>query len=126
MEGLHLATRAPDTSQRDRDEHAAGVRPRPGDWCFGIEVVNRDLEPIEIRSAGFDMNDGSGGKIIWQVQPPGATLPGVVKGRSSASTWLPIEELEKQGLDIYGPIVAWVRTEADELVRSEPKTLYTK
>lgn len=97
----------------------------PGDWCFGIEALNEDVTPVEVRSVGFDMNDGTDRKIFQTMTPPGATLPGVVNGRTKATTWMTLDELERAGLDTHGSIVAWVRTAADEEIRSQPTILRT-
>lgn len=99
---------------------------KAGEWCYVIDVVNLGLSPVEVRSVGFDMNDGTNRQIFQMSRPPGATLPGRVNARSSGMTWMELDELERSGLNIHAPVVAWVRTESDEVVRSSPKVLRSR
>jgi hypothetical protein len=46
-------------------------------------------------------------------------LPGIIEPNDSAFTYLLREEAERQGIDIFRPVVAWIRLSTGELVRSE-------
>jgi hypothetical protein len=85
-----------------------------GPWSFSIRGINRSDHPVRFTSAGFERSDGK--QIVITEQPP----------HDSGQTWMDCESLSAAGLDIYGPIVGWVRTATDDLFKSEPKVLRSR
>lgn len=46
-----------------------------------------------------------------------------VEPRDSGMTWLDVEEATRLGLDIFRPLVGWVRTSDDQRFESKPAPL---
>jgi hypothetical protein len=95
-----------------------------GPWSFGITGINSSDRPVRFTSAGFERSDGK--QIVITQQPYGADLIRVVPPQDSGKTWMDCDSLSAAGLDIYGPVVGWVRTATDDLFKSEPKVLRSR
>jgi hypothetical protein len=86
-----------------------------------LEARNRGDMPIRVASAGFDLQDGSGGHIAHTRPQPEATLPGVIEPRDSGFTYLLEDALGP--LDPYRPLIGWVLLSTGERIHSKPTTL---
>jgi hypothetical protein len=95
--------------------------PEFGPWSFGVKGVNRSDHPIRFTSAGFERPDRK--QVVITEQPVGADLIRTVPAHDAGQTWIECDALASAGLDIYGPVVGWVRTATGDLYKSEPKTL---
>lgn len=95
----------------------------PAAKVVAIGVANRSDHPVRVTGAGLDLQDDSGYQLHTFGQFPGATLPGVVSPRDSASAFLPLEKVEEEGIDITEPVTAWARLATGELVKSKPTRL---
>lgn len=94
---------------------------RTGPWAFGIQGINRSDHPIRFTSAGFERADGE--QIVITQHPYGTNLIRTIPPHDSGQTWMYCDDLAASGLDIFEPIVGWVRTATGDLYKSEPKTL---
>jgi hypothetical protein len=92
-----------------------------GPWSFGVQGINRSDHPVRVTSAGFERGDGK--QIVITEQPFGSSLVRTLPPHDSGQTWMECDTLASAGLDVYGPIVGWVRLATGELYRSEPKVL---
>jgi hypothetical protein len=88
-----------------------------------IEATNRSDHEVRVTSAGFDLQDGSGRKVVIVRQMPGSSIPGNVPPHDSGMTWIEEDEARHAGLDIYKPLVGWVSTSTGESFKSKPMTL---
>jgi hypothetical protein len=62
-----------------------------------------------------------------QVRPPfGSELPGVIQPHDAGSAVILREDLDREGIDVYEPITAWVRLATGELVKSTPTQVLTR
>jgi hypothetical protein len=95
-----------------------------GPWSFSVSGINRSDHPVRFTSAGFERSDGK--QIVITEQPYGADLIRAVPPHDSGQTWMDCESLSAAGLDVYGPIVGWVRTATNDLFKSEPKVLRSR
>jgi hypothetical protein len=90
---------------------------------IAIGVANHSDHAVRVTGAGLDLQDGSGCQLHHIGQFPGATLPGVVASRDSASAYLPLDQVEAEGINIAMPVTAWARLATGELVKSTPTPL---
>src|SRR4029077_11767714 len=88
-----------------------------------ITAINQSNHAVKVTSAGFITQDGSKQDVLLMAPPFGATLPGAIEPRDSGMTWLDVEEATRIGLDIYRPLVGWVRTSDDQRFESKPEPL---
>ena len=88
-----------------------------------ITAINQSNHAVKVTSAGYITQDGSKQDVLLMAPPFGATLPGAIEPRDSGMTWLDVEEATRIGLDIYRPLVAWVRTSDDQRFESKPEPL---
>lgn len=95
-----------------------------GQWCFSVRAVNRGDYPVNVTSAGFVMPDGR--ELVIVAPPFGGALPSEVPPRDSRQTWLEVDTLEAEGLDVYGPVTGWVRTSTNERFSSKPRVLRSR
>jgi hypothetical protein len=91
--------------------------------AISITAINQGENPIVVRGAGIDSQDGSGSAMHVIQPPPGADLPGEVAPRSSGMTYVLKAEAERQGLDVFKPVTAWVRLATGEVIKSKPLPL---
>lgn len=105
----------------------ANVLPVYGDklsWCFSVAAVNRGDHAAQITSAGFVLPDG---RDLVVVAPPfPGALPTEVPPRDSRQTWIEVDALKREGVDVYAPIVGFVHTSTGERFRSRPKILLSR
>jgi len=94
--------------------------------AVSITVVNRSDHTVRVTGAGVELQDRSGRQVHQVREFPGATLPGAVASHDSGSTYFLADELKEAGIDIYGPITAWIRLATGEIVRSQPKVTRTR
>lgn len=92
-----------------------------GPWSFCVKGINRSDHPIRVTSAGFKRGDGK--QIVITQQPYGADLIRTLPPHDAGQTWMDCDSLAAAGLDVYGPIIGWVRTATGELYKSEPRVL---
>lgn len=92
-----------------------------GPWSFCVKGINRSDHPIRVTSAGFERGDGK--QIVITQQPYGADLIRTLPPHDAGQTWMDCDSLAAAGLDVYGPIIGWVRTATGELYKSEPRVL---
>ena len=88
-----------------------------------VTAVNRSEFPVNVKSVGFDTQDGSGRTLALLHPNPGSTLPGRIEPQDSGMAVSPKNQLEDNGLDLTKPVTAWVRLSTDDLVRSKPPPL---
>jgi hypothetical protein len=100
-----------------------GFMPGVADHAAMITAINQSNHVVKVSSAGFITQDGSKQDVVLMAAPFGATLPGPIEPRDSGMTWLDVEEAMRIGLDIYRPLVGWVRTSEDQRFESKPAAL---
>ncbi len=87
-----------------------------------IGVANRSDHAVRVTGAGLDLQDGSATSCIisgsFLGRPPGTVAP-----RDSASAYLPLDQVEAEGINITEPVTAWARLATGELVKSTPTPL---
>lgn len=88
-----------------------------------VSVANRSDHPVRVTGAGLDLQDGSGYQLHHVGQFPGSTLPGMVEPYDSASAFLPLEQIEAEGIDFSRPVIAWARLATGETRKSRPRSL---
>jgi hypothetical protein len=88
-----------------------------------ITAINQSSHMVKVTSVGFIAQDGSKRDVLLTTQSFGATLPGPVEPRDSGMAWLDIDEAARAGIDIYRPLVGWVRTSDDQRFESKPAPL---
>jgi len=90
-----------------------------------IEAVNNSSHPIRVKSAGFEMNDGTD-RHLQIIRPGfGSSLPGQIEPHDSGMIWMREEEMHEAGCDIYKPLVAWVST-PEGTFKSKALTMRTR
>jgi len=84
------------------------LRPHgPTNGChsvISITVVNRSDFPVRISNVGVDTQDGSGRTLHLTTPMPGATIPGTIPPHDSAKAYIPKENVEREGIDLYRPV----------------------
>jgi hypothetical protein len=107
--GVSMAVAAP----------AAGVTLQ----ALSVTATNRSEHAVRITGVGVDLQD-DGGMQFHQVIPiHGATIPGPIQPHDSGNALLMREDVEREGLDVYKPVTAWVRLATGETVKSPPTTV---
>lgn len=86
-----------------------------------ITFVNHRDHPVRWASAGLELPDKR--RAFFLATSPGGELPRTVPAHDSALTWMPLAELERGGVDLQQPVVAFARTGTDEEFRAEPRAL---
>jgi hypothetical protein len=88
-----------------------------------VEAINRSSHTVRVTGIGFNMNDGTN-RVVQIVYPgAGSSLPGSIAPHDSGMGWMSEVDVRDAGIDIYKPLVAWVRTSAGEQFNSKPVTL---
>ena len=87
-----------------------------GSWAVFVEVLNHTEHPVRWVSASLELSDGR--RLYLVQQPPGGELPAVLQPHDSHQTWAPCHELERAGLDLSERVVAIVKLDTGELLRS--------
>lgn len=88
-----------------------------------IGVANRSDHTVRVSGAGLDLQAGSDYQLHSFGQFPGASIPGAVASHDSGSAFLPLDQVEAEGIDITEPVTAWARLATGELVKSDPTRL---
>jgi hypothetical protein len=99
------------------------VIPPNGNHAAMITAVNQSDHLVKVTSVGFITQDGSKRDVLLMQPPFGATLPGPVAQRDSGVSWLEVQDCLTAGLDVYRPLVGWVRTSEGQRYESKPTTL---
>jgi hypothetical protein len=88
--------------------------------ALAITATNNSEHAVRVTGVGLDLNRRDG----WQFQQAlpiyGADLPGVIQPHDAGVAMIDREAAEDEGLDLSGPVVAWVRLATGEIVNSEP------
>jgi hypothetical protein len=92
-----------------------------GDWSVFVEVLNRSAHPVRWVGAELELRDGR--RLHLMHQPPGGELPAVLQPHDARQTWAPCRILEQGGLDLTRRVVAIVRLDSGETVRSRKRRL---
>jgi hypothetical protein len=91
--------------------------------ALSVTATNRSEHVVRITGVGVDLQDDREMQFHQVVPMHGATLPGPIQPHDSGSALLMREDVEREGLDIYKPITAWVRLATGEMVKSSPTTV---
>ena len=92
-----------------------------------LEVLNHSDHPIRVAGVGFDLQDGSGRTLQLAAIPPGATIPGEIAAHDSGQTWIIADsDVGEMPVDLFRPLVGWVRLSTNEKIRAKVRTLMTK
>src|SRR5262245_51993305 len=86
--------------------------------CAVITAINTSDHRVRVTSVGNELPDGRNAIVAGQVFP--GSLATEIPPRDSASTFMELEPLEREGLDPSSPVVAFVSTSADERFTSPP------
>jgi hypothetical protein len=96
-------------------------------WAVLLEAINHGDHPVRVVGLGFDVQDGSGCTIQLARIPPGATIPGEIKPHDRGQTWLIADpKAGEVPVDLFRPLVGWVRLAGGEQIKSRSKAMMTQ
>ena len=111
--------------QRSRVEVSVRIAiaaPAPGvtQQAISITAANRSEHAVRVTSVGLDLNRDDGWQFHQAVPILGASLPGIVQPHDAGVGMIDRENAEEEGLDLFQPVVAWIRLSTGEICRSNP------